>query len=307
MNGCVDDFPMESCAGQESPMPARASEVQAGFVAVTDIKGFSCQSKTQQEIYQEKLKILEMRKAEYDAQQKKEVRFNNRRSIDELLGKILKGDLITIFSNRKMHFPKVPLRFEAGHMEYLKIWEKLFSYEVFSMLLNSRRSDSKDERPNTAGLEARTQLFSNSRKQYMFVGYSCLGKGNSGRFKSLRIYDRPPFSKNIAATDADTGMVKTDQLKETREDGMINDRFNLKHIKEHDLVLLSASRISTPGRDDDIKKVTSLEFLSTTLRKPDAMFGFVTGRNCGNPRDPTQSLASIDVLIDESRSGYLQV
>ena len=35
------------------------------------------------------------------------------------------------------------------------------------------------------------------------------------------------------------------------------------------------------------------------------MFGFVTGRNCGNPRDPTQALPSIDALIDESLSGYL--
>lgn len=51
----------------------------------------------------------------------------------------------------------------------------------------------------------------------MFVGYSCLGRGNSGRFKSLRIYSRPPFSKNIAATDED-GNVVTGQLKETQED-----------------------------------------------------------------------------------------
>ena len=133
------------------------------------------------------------------------------------------------------------------------------------MLLNSRRSDSKDERPNLAGHEARHQLYSNSRKQLMFVGYACLAKSNQGRFKSLRIYKSPPFSKNIAATDADTGNMMTGQLKETREDAQINDRFNLKFIKEHDLVLLSAERIKTPVHDDDIKKVTSVEFLRTML------------------------------------------
>ena len=48
------------------------------------------------------------------------------------------------------------------------------------MLLNSRRSDSKDEKPNQAGLEMKGPR--NTTKQMMFVGYSVLGKENQGLF-----------------------------------------------------------------------------------------------------------------------------
>jgi len=67
----------------------------------------------------------------------------------------------------------VPLKF-ASHAEYLDCWEYLFSYEVYSLLMNTRRGDSKDERPNQAGLEN----FSASRegkKQLMWVGYCVSG------------------------------------------------------------------------------------------------------------------------------------
>ena len=127
---------------------------RAGFTAVTDVNGFSCQSRTQLELHQEKMRIIEKRKREYEEKVKKDARFANRKSFDELLGKLLKGDIVKLFAGRK-NFPQVPLRFELGHQEYLRVWEKLFTYEVYNMLLNSRRSDSKDERPNTAGLEAR--------------------------------------------------------------------------------------------------------------------------------------------------------
>ena len=40
--------------------------------------------------------------------------------------------------------------------------------------------------------------------------------------------------------------------------------------------------------------------MRSMLAKNGVLFGFVTGKNCGNPRDPTQSIPSVDVLIDES-------
>ena len=85
-----------------------------------------------------------------------------------------------MFADRNAYFPQIPLRFEAGHWEYLEVWEYLFSYEVYSMLLNSRRSDSKDERPLQAGLDV--EVRANSRKQLMFVGYAVLGREPSGCF-----------------------------------------------------------------------------------------------------------------------------
>jgi len=74
-------------------------------------------------------------------------------------------------------FPELPLRFEQGHAQYLELWEYLFSYEVYSILLNSRRSESKDEKPNSAGLEASQPLPSfQTKKQLMWVGYCVSGK-----------------------------------------------------------------------------------------------------------------------------------
>ena len=81
------------------------------------------------------------------------------------------------------------------------------------MILNSRRSESKDEKPNQAGLEAKTPFSQNTRKQYMFVGYSVLGREPNGLFQSLRVYKSPPFSKNIAAIDTETGEMHTNQLR----------------------------------------------------------------------------------------------
>jgi len=33
----------------------------------------------------------------------------------------------------------------AGHYEYIDKWEYLFMYETYNMLLNTRRSDAKEE------------------------------------------------------------------------------------------------------------------------------------------------------------------
>jgi len=90
------------------------------------------------------------------------VRFENRKSFDELLQKILNGDIFDAFAERETFFPMVPLTFGQGHWEYLEVWEYLFTYEVYNMLLNSRRSDSKDEKPHQAGLEGKDR--SNSKR-----------------------------------------------------------------------------------------------------------------------------------------------
>lgn len=37
------------------------------------------------------------------------------------------------------------------------------------------------------------------------------------------------------------------------------------------------------------------------------MFGFVTAKNVGSPKDPTQSAASVDILIDFSKATYLKL
>jgi hypothetical protein len=75
----------------------------------------------------------------------KEYRKSKRKSLDELLRVILNGDLFEMFDDIKpKDFPVVPLSF-PNHAHYLDVWETLFTYEVYSMLLNSRRGASKEE------------------------------------------------------------------------------------------------------------------------------------------------------------------
>ena len=105
----------------------------------------------------------------------KAYRYENRKSIDELLRKLLNGDLFDIFSQSKQdQFPEVPSSFQ-DHNHYLDVWDYLFSYEVYSLLMNSRRADSKDERPNQAGLENFGSNRENKKKQLMWVGYCVTG------------------------------------------------------------------------------------------------------------------------------------
>ena len=147
---------------------------------------------------EERKALVDKREQEIVEKREKEVRFTNRKSFDEILQKLLNGDIFDLFADKQSFFPQAPLCYQ-GHWEYLEVWEHLFTYEVYNMLLNSRRSDSKDEKPNMAGHEGKGGV--NAKKQLMFVGYSVLGQDYQGLFQPVRIYKNPPFSKNINATD----------------------------------------------------------------------------------------------------------
>lgn len=96
--------------------------------------------------------------------------------------------------------------------------------------------------------------------------------------------------------DEDTGEVLLDQLSMTNQDTKLNSKFTVKFVKEHDLVFFSGDMFKAP--ENDIKRITNLDFLRNNLSRQDAFFGFVIGKNNGNPKDPNQSIPSIDCLID---------
>ena len=54
-----------------------------------------------------------------------------------------------------------------------------------------------------------------------------------------------------------------------------SDEWQVKQLKEHDLLILSEDQIDLKGQDD-IKKVSNIDFLRTLLFKHNAMFAFVT-------------------------------
>lgn len=72
-------------------------------------------------------------------------RYENRYCIDDFLRPILNIELLDRYHGQDLKFEKLPATFAAGHFEYLERWELLFMYEVYCVLLNSRRSTAKEE------------------------------------------------------------------------------------------------------------------------------------------------------------------
>lgn len=76
-------------------------------------------------------------------------RYDYRLDIDEFIRPILNIDILDKFAgidpNKDFKSFTLPTNFPAGHYEYLEKWEHLFLYETYCTLLNSRRSDAKEE------------------------------------------------------------------------------------------------------------------------------------------------------------------
>ena len=76
-------------------------------------------------------------------------RYDYRLDIDEFIRPILNIDILDKFAgidpNKDFKSFILPTNFPAGHYEYLEKWELLFLYETYCTLLNSRRSDAKEE------------------------------------------------------------------------------------------------------------------------------------------------------------------
>lgn len=70
----------------------------------------------------------------------KKIRFDNRKSLDSLLQPILSLDLFRTFKKGPHIFESIPNHFVGGHSEFLRVWEKLYLYEMYTVLTSSRRS-----------------------------------------------------------------------------------------------------------------------------------------------------------------------
>ena len=187
-------------------------------------------------------------------------RWESRTEIDEFVRAILNMDVLDRFADCiRSQFSKLPLNFEAGHFDYLSKWEHLFLYETFNMLLNSRRSASKeDEHAKRMAAEAEflksTEKNKYSNKKLNWIGY-LVGSTKETFFQQVRMYEKPPSASDSVTDD--------------------NGPSILKQLRENDLLILSQEEINLKGYDD-IKKISSLEFLRSLLLKHNAMFGFVT-------------------------------
>jgi hypothetical protein len=151
--------------------------------------------------------------------------------------------------------------------------------------MNSRRGDTKDEKPNQAGIES-FGAAREFRKQLMWVGYCVSGPQPQGFFHPLKMYGKPPHSRNIG-TDSK-------QLRTAKEDDLINADFDIRRIREHDLLLLSAEKLDLKG-STDIKKQISPDFIRKILTRMCSMLAVVTQKASKG------DLMSVDLLVDLSR------
>jgi hypothetical protein len=209
-------------------------------------------------------------------------RYDFRLDIDEFVRPILNIDILDRFAeiNSKKDFESyiLPTNFKAGHFEYFQKWEHLFLYETYNMLLNSRRSDAKEEdhaqemirKQGLDGVkETKTNLDSlplevssrqisrRGNKCLHWIGYIVCGQKDM-LFQNIKMYEKPPHS---GATDNESHQSD----------------FSLKQVREHDLLILSEDEIDLRGQQD-IKRVSSISFLRGLLFKHNAMFAFVTKR-----------------------------
>jgi hypothetical protein len=107
------------------------------------------------------------------------------------------------------------------------------------------------------------------------------------------MYEEPPHSKNF----------KPGELTVTDSDRNLNKDLRLSHVKEHDLLLLSETKLDLKGHTD-IKKVATVEYLRSIILKPDVMMAVVTQKAQGGEKG---SLVSLDCVVDVQKSFYLQM
>lgn len=113
-------------------------------------------------------------------------RHDERLSIDDLLQPLLAGDVLRGFA--KLHGVKdfrdkiIPVNFKGGHSEYLEIWRYLSMYEIFNILVNSRRANAKEEEHAEAQNRAnlRGGRLDSRAKRLHWPGYAVCGLKDRG-------------------------------------------------------------------------------------------------------------------------------
>jgi hypothetical protein len=176
----------------------------------------------------------------------------------------------------------LPINFEGGHQEYKDKWHFMFMYETYNILVNSRRTNSKEE--EHAAEQNKLRGFQTKTKHYSWPGYVVCGVKDE--FQTVRLYDEPPH----AGIDA---IAMKDKTKS-------NDRFafSLRQIREDDLIIISETKIDLKGKDD-IKQVGDVNFLLHALSRPGTMCAFVKEKWFkGN--------GFVTLIVDNSKSKYLE-
>lgn len=76
-------------------------------------------------------------------------RFDGRMCINDFIDTLLTGEILKMFVNthgyKDFKSRVLPVNFDGGHAAYFQKWRHLFLYETYNILVNNRRSNSKEE------------------------------------------------------------------------------------------------------------------------------------------------------------------
>ena len=74
------------------------------------------------------------------------------------------------------------------------------------------------------------------------------------------------------------------------------------------MLLMTTEKLELPGKEEDLKKYATVEFIRSILIRSCAMFGFVTARSMtSNKTGMAVEGGSLDLLVDTSKASFLSM
>ena len=143
------------------------------------------------------------------------------------------------------------------------MWEYLYAYEVYNSLLTNKRDVCQDMKINGAGLEKGGQYSNN---------------GPASKFKRTLMWEATCTIDTHTRTHYMSPLtyIKVSKFYHTdKNKNQATFAFNLKDVKENELILLSEEQLNLPNGSDDIKKILNLKLLKELLTKDGIMLGLV--------------------------------
>ena len=200
---------------------------------------------------------------------------------------MITGELLEKFTDEELVFPELPKTFYSAR-EYKKFWLYLIQYEIFCKLLS--RSSNKRQRVNLEDDEIeKNELIQTTQKlaqgkmkaPAVWVCYCRLKVADSAKRQQkkkgkdkmqqqqpqsliLKMYRTPPSEEKTTELDVDDQLVtrkeRIEFCPEDREilaaDAKFNSNFELKQVRQHDLLLISSVDLGL-GKDlkDKVKTI----------------------------------------------------
>lgn len=126
---------------------------------------------------EEQKRFIELQRALRVKRQKMKERYDERMSKDDFIQDLLNANILKTFVNchgyKDFKNRVLPINFEGGHAQYLRMWRHLFMYETYNILVNNRRSNSKEE--DYAIEQNKLRGFNSRARKMSWIGFAVCG------------------------------------------------------------------------------------------------------------------------------------